>query len=117
MPVTTSHGPSPATSMTRHATPAMTPLGAVYVQPGTGARFGVYHTEVRVFPAEADTAHVELSTSPGRQKLWMSSALPTVAAGSPVWFHPAMRNSQFPSLGVPLPPPTEVLSSSAMTVD
>src|ERR1035441_4742274 len=132
MPVTTSHGPSPDTSMntqatppgpsrdtsmTRQAMPAITPFGAVYVFPGTRARFGVYQTLVRVFPAAADTAQVLLVTSPGRQKLWMSSAFPTVAGGSPDWFHPAMRNSQLPAAGVPDPSPTEVAGSSAMTVD
>src|ERR1035441_9201394 len=81
------------------------------------ARFGVYQTLVRVFPAAADTAQAEAVTSPGRQNEWMSSASPTVAGGSPAWFHPAMRNSQLPAAGVPDPPPTEVAGSSAMTVD
>ena len=46
----------------------------------------------------------------------MSSESPTVADATPFWFQPDRMNSQFPELGVPLPPPTELAGVSAMTV-
>jgi|SRR5208337_1015517 len=85
--------------------------------PGASVRFGVYQIAARVFPVAVDTAHVLVVSFPGRQNEWMSSATATVEAGSPFWFQPIMQTSQFPAVGVPEPPPTEVPAVSAIGVD
>lgn len=71
----------------------------------------MYQTDARVF------ALVLVLTFPGRQNEWMSSASPVATPVRPDWFHPDRQNSQFPSLGTPDPPPTDVEEFSAITVD
>jgi hypothetical protein len=68
-------------------------------------------------PVEVDTAHWLVVSLPGRQNDRMSSPAAWVAAVTPVWFQPVRAISQFPAVGVPLPPPTDVAGVRAMTVD
>ena len=84
--------------------------------PAIAAGLAVYQIAARVFPADEEVVHVLAVSLPGRQKEWISSQQPTVAAGRLFWFHPAMHTSQFPAVGVPEPPPTEVELFSATTV-
>src|SRR5512146_2824251 len=87
------------------------------MSPGTLARLGVYQTFTREWPVEVETAYVLVVTSPARQNEWMSSAAACVAAVTWFWFQPDRQNSQFPAVGVPDPPPTELAGVRAMTVD
>jgi hypothetical protein len=72
--------------------------------------FGVYQIVVRVAPDDEEGAA-------GRHQEWMSSATPAVTALTPdSCCHPAMQNSQLPSVGVPVPPPTLAAALRATTV-
>lgn len=73
--------------------------------------FAVYQIPHRLFPDVDDGAN-------GRHHEWMSSPTFHVAGGSGLfWLVPTTANSQFPLVGVPVPPPTLAAGVRGMTRD